>query len=263
MEPAQGDRRIGSGRSDAIGGLVLSLIGVWFWILLLPSILGSILSVRALLRLKRRGGLKVAAIVGLLLGVAGVSSWVSEIFQGSHSREIARRAACLNNLKNVTYVILTYASDHGGSFPTHIAATESGQTHYKDLGILYPRYATSLDIFTCPSARDRMPKRIGDGDDNKPFLPDEANNVSYAYGLNKNAKNKAWTTSAPRTTRVLADRHASRTLTKKSNHKTDGRNVAFADGYIQWIRGTAPLDSDPDNPDPNAHGTGPDWWSER
>jgi len=171
--------------------------------------------------------------------------------------------ACPSNLREIMLGITNYAMDHGGSYPTHIAPDKEGKTDYKDLGILYPNYVSSLDVFTCPQSGDRMPKRITNAYDSKPFLAHEAKHVSYAYGLNNNARNKAWTRDAPSSTRVLADRPAARPLTKQSNHKTDGRNVAYADAHVKWIGGTAPLDSDPENPDPSKHGRGPDWWSER
>jgi prepilin-type processing-associated H-X9-DG protein len=176
-----------------------------------------------------------------------------------------RRISCQNNLSQIIKAIKMYTMDYGESYPTHIPPTQIGETDYKDLGILYPGYVTSLDVFTCPSSGDKMPSRQDPSGarDNKPFPPEEAKHVSYAYGLDKNARNKAWTEAAPLTTRVIADRHATRTLTKRSNHKTDGRNVAFVDGHLTWISGKAPLDSDPENPDPTKHGTGPDWWSER
>jgi len=183
---------------------------------------------------------------------------------GGPSRESARRAACLSNLKQIMLGIKTYEVDYGGSYPTHLAPEQKGRTSYRDLGILYPNYVSSLDVFTCPSSGDRMPKdRTYDTYDSKPFPAQEAKQVSYAYGLNKNAKNKAWTEDAPATTRVLAGRPATRRLTKRSNHGKLGRYVAYADGHVKWISGAAPLDSDPENPDPTQHGTGREWWSER
>jgi hypothetical protein len=176
-----------------------------------------------------------------------------------------RRGACTNNLSQIVKAIAMYTMDYGESYPTHIPRGQIGETDYRDLGILYPGYITSLDAFTCPWSGDKMSSRQDPSGarDNKPFPPEEAKHLSYAYGLDKNAKNRAWTEAAPAATRVLADRPATRTLTKRSNHKTDGRNVAHADGHIMWISGKAPLDSDPENPDPTKHGTGPDWWSER
>jgi prepilin-type processing-associated H-X9-DG protein len=176
---------------------------------------------------------------------------------------LQRRGACLNNLKQIMTAIATYARDYGGSYPTHTPPDKDGTTSYRDLGILYPTYVTSLAVFACPKSGDPILERSTNARDNKPFPTEEAKHVSYAYGLNKNAKNKAWTQAALSTTRVLADRDASRALTKRSNHKLSGRNVGFADGHVKWVSGGAPLDSDPDNPDSTAHGTGPDWWNER
>jgi hypothetical protein len=77
------------------------------------------------------------------------------------SRELTRRAKCASNLKEIIVGIREYAMEHDGYYPT---IAEPGQSiivshHYKDLGILYPGYVGSLDVFTCPSSGDRMPKR--------------------------------------------------------------------------------------------------------
>lgn len=185
----------------------------------------------------------------------------------SRARESARRSACQSNLSQIIKGIKMYSMDYDESYPTHIAAGKSGETDYKDLGILYPGYITSLDIFTCPSSGDRMPRRTGTTGqyDNKPFQANEAKQCSYAYGKNNQAENKCWTEAAPSTTRVIADRHCTKDLESKSNHKLDGRNAAFADGHIKWISGKSvkQIDSDPDNTDSKAHGTGAQWWSER
>jgi prepilin-type processing-associated H-X9-DG protein len=251
------------GKSDAVAGFIMALIGLPLFMFVAPSILAMIFSGRGFSRLCQWGFFKVLASAGFALGILGAFAGPCTYCYQPGEREFARRRACLNNLKQTMTAILTYAPDYGGSYPTHTPPDKDGTTSYRDLGILYPTYLTSLEVVSCPSSGDQMPKRTNHGYDNKPFPPEEAKHLSYAYGLNKNAKNKAWTQSAPRTTRVLADRPAVRPLTKRSNHKTDGRNVAFADGHVKWVSGGASLDSDPDNPDPNAHGTGPAWWSER
>jgi prepilin-type processing-associated H-X9-DG protein len=172
--------------------------------------------------------------------------------------------SCLNNLKLIITAIKTYSPDYDEYYPT---SAEPGQpidvpTHYMDLGILYPTYVTSLDVFTCPDSGDKMPKRQTEAYDNRPFLLKEARRVSYAHSYDgSSGKNLPWTEAAPSTTRVLADRHASRSLTRHSNHKTDGRNVAFADGHVKWVFGSGKLLTDPDNPDPKI--SNKCWWSER
>jgi prepilin-type N-terminal cleavage/methylation domain-containing protein/prepilin-type processing-associated H-X9-DG protein len=184
----------------------------------------------------------------------------------SRARESARRSACQNNLSQIIKAIKMYTMDYDESFPTHIAAGQSGQTDYRDLGILYPGYITSLDVYTCPSSGNKMPRRndTTGAKDNKPFDTTEGQQCSYAYGLNNLASNKCWTEAAPSTTRVLADKYATKDLDSSANHKTDGRNAAFADGHIRWISGKSvqQIDSDPDNPDSKSHGYGSQWWSE-
>jgi prepilin-type processing-associated H-X9-DG protein len=179
------------------------------------------------------------------------------------SRELTRRAKCASNLKEIIMGIREYAMEHDGYYPT---SAEEGQVivvseHYKDLGILYPGYVLSLDVFTCPSSGDRMPRRTTNIYDNKPFRANEAMQVSYAYSYNGSGVNVAWTEAVPSTTRILGDRYCSKDLESTANHKMDGRNAAYADGHVRWISGKRRLLTDPDNPDPKIQIQS--WWSER
>lgn len=214
--------------------------------------------------------LVIASVVAILPGLI----WPSL----SRARESARRAQCLNNLKQMMLGIKTYTPDYDEFYPT---TAEPGkeinvETHYRDLGILYPWYISSLDVFTCPSCGDKMPKlRKGQRDAAKPFRDVEAMQVSYAYSYNGSGwrermpglghryrgKNGPWTEAAPAETRVLADRPATKELTKYSNHKMDGRLVAYADGHVRWISGKKKLLTNPDHPDAKIRTQS--WWSER
>lgn len=174
------------------------------------------------------------------------------------------RAACPNNLRQIITAIKTYSPDYHGYYPTSAKPDQpiDVSTHYRDLGILYPTYITSLDVFTCYSSRDKMPERKTEAYDNRAFLAEEAKQVSYAYSFDgSSGKDLPWTEAAPSTTRILADRHASKSLNQYSNHKLDGRNIAFADGHVLWISGTKKLLTDPDNPDSKVNDKC--WWSER
>jgi len=184
------------------------------------------------------------------------------------ARESARRAACLSNLKQIMLGIKTYSPDYNEWYPTDAAPGEtiSIGNHYKALGILYPNYVSSLDVFTCPSSGDKMPKERDDNTyDGMPFRQNEANAMSYAYGYDgtSGGSNKGWTEAAPSETRVLADRHATKALEASSNHKMDGRNAAFADGHVKWISQdrTSKLRTNPDHPDSKMRKEA--WWSER
>lgn len=182
----------------------------------------------------------------------------------SRARESARRAACLNNLKQIITGIKTYSPDYDEYYPTSAQPNQSitVANHYADMGILYPTYITSLDVFTCPSSGDRMPRRTSDTYDNQPFRSNEQQQCSYAYSYDgSGGTNRAWTEAAPSTSRILADRKATVDADSASNHKMDGRNVAFADGHVKWVSGKKKLLTDPDNPDTKINTQS--WWSER
>ena len=209
-------------------------------------------------------GIAVVALVLLALALM-VPAYLRKL------REPSRRISCLSNLKQIIGAIKTYAPDYGDYYPTSAPPGKEidPERHYRDLGILFPAYCTSLDMFTCPSSGDRMPARrrwhpgrktVPTVD--KPFPDDEARQVGYAYSYNgAGGKNLAWTEASPSTTRILADRPAGKALTKRSNHGTRGRSVAYADGHVRWLSGAERLRTDPDNPDPTINTQS--WWSER
>ena len=136
-------------------------------------------------------------VIAVILGTVATLGCLGPL---SRARESARRAACLSNLKQIMFGIKTYTPDYNESYPTDAAPGDSISigTHYKALGILYPNYVSSLDVFTCPSSGDKMPQRTDARYDAKPFRANEAKSVSYAYGYNgESATNKAWTEAAP------------------------------------------------------------------
>ena len=210
-------------------------------------------------------GIAIAGIVTGYIGIFATLILAPLLIPGAMKvREFSRRVACLGNLKQVITAIKTYSPDYGECLPTSATRGKeiNVETHYRDLGILFPTYITSLDCFTCPLTRDRMPRRTTDAYDNKPFRDAEAAQCSYAYSYNgTNGQNLVWTEAASSTTRILTDRHAGKELTKGSNHKTGGRNVAYQDGHVKWISGSERLITDPENPDPRVNRQS--WWSER
>jgi len=182
------------------------------------------------------------------------------------SRELVHRARCASNLKQIMIGVSAYTLDYDGHYPSSAfpGRTISVYSHYKDLGILYPGYVDFLHLFACASSGDRMPERVAPSHwyDNRPFRPNEAKQASYAYSYDgSTGPNRPWTEAALATTRVVADRHASKDLTSVSNHGLEGRNAALADGSVKWVSGKGRLLTDPENPDPKIKTQS--WWSER
>ncbi len=203
--------------------------------------------------------------IGHAIILAALLTLLAFVFMFWHKHPPYRRAHCLNNVRQIIVAIKTYAADNGGCFASSASRDLpiDPTTHYADLGLLYPRYLSSLDVFTCPSSGDKMPKtRKTDAYDNKPFRKSDAGQVSYAYSYDgSGGKPRPWTEAAPSTTRILADRPVTKKLTSRSNHKGEGRNIAFQDGHVRWSGWRFKLLTDPDNPDPAINNKS--WWSEK
>ncbi len=115
------------------------------------------------------------------------------------ARESARRAACLNNLKQLVTGEKVYAMDHDGKF------TEK-------LSDLYPEYVTGLGVFTCPSrGRSEITSK-----------EDIDSQTSYVLRSGLTEKSSA--------DEVLI-------YEKPGNHRGGG-NVAYLDGHVRWLSGS-------------------------
>ena len=199
------------------------------------------------------------------------------------AREQARRAKCLSNLKQIGLALKQYALDCREEMPWGISSVAPHQT----LGKLHPSYASALEIFRCPSARDTKwditAAHMNSNKDGSPFEPAACkSSLSYAYGTDANNKsyNSAgpgpWTESALSTTRLAADKYANFDYTSNdgggtnpSNHQTDGRHAVHLDGSAKWDNTKKLLDADPDFDVPPTGGTAPTedqtgttWWND-
>jgi hypothetical protein len=211
-----------------------------------------------------------AAIVVMALAIA----WPHFATGGGlfRTREEARRAECLGNLKQLGLALKQYAQDFRDVYPWHVGVSEPNGA-WVDLGLLFPNYCTEFDFFFCPSSKDRPMKEPKVPDEKGVFDPfDHADNkhvISYAYGFDASgAMPTAWTKSAKATVRILADKKAGieikDNLVELANHKDEGRNVLFEDGHSRWEEGSGALA--PDEYDDNiAELNATDyskWWSD-
>ena len=139
-------------------------------------------------------------------------------------RETARRSTCLNNLKQIGLAMRLYSGDYNGRFPTDISGTTVGS-----FGLMTNNYQTSYKTWICPSD----PGVVASGS----LLPFTRTNLSYAYagfGLTEKVQPD---------TPLACDRSSSGNLTARKpwannawTHKSDGGNVLFADGHVEFLR---------------------------
>ena len=66
--------------------------------------------------------------------------------------EVARRAACLCNLRNIAVGAFGYASDFTG----HVPVTPPNNKWCDDMRLFYPTYVEELRVFVCPSTTDTV-----------------------------------------------------------------------------------------------------------
>jgi prepilin-type processing-associated H-X9-DG protein len=217
-------------------------------------------------------GCLVAAIVGGVLGMLILAGMLLPAL--ARAREQARRASCMNNIKQLGLALKQYTQDFRNVFPWHEGVADPDEA-WRDLGLIYPNYTSSPKNFICPSAKDKEFEMIGPSGPlaNHPLEPlKPANNkevISYAYCYARTRRGpRAWTEQDRRTVRLLADKKAgvqiSGETVRLSAHSDDGRNVLYLDGHVKWKPGPFPLDPDEQHdrigrPDAIDY---TDWWSD-
>ena len=136
------------------------------------------------------------------------------------AREQARRAACLNNLKQLGLSMTMYSSDWNKYLPT-----DGGDSPNVSLACIYPEYMSSLKVFICPSASTVV------ATDEADLIDGGCLDYVMVIGL---------TESDSSDTGVLLDMNNASTgaspytYQTTDPHGTDGGNILYLGGHVKW-----------------------------
>jgi len=147
------------------------------------------------------------------------------------AREKARRATCLNNLKQIGLSIRLYSSDNLDKFPS---APVAAGTVIDSFALLTNSYQTSYKLWVCTSDPGETP---GNGTQ---LL---TTNVSYAYqpGLSESTQPDT-PLAMDRTTTATQITTTTPWTGNALTHKSDGGNALFVDGHVSFQKNlTVPM----------------------
>ena len=217
----------------------------------------------------RAGGF---TLIELLVVVAIISVLAAILFPVfARARENARRASCLSNMKQIGLGMMQYTQDYDEQYP--LAKIDAQQTDPSMPGskfivtagtvctagncitwmdLLQP-YTKSVQIFVCPSARNKENEKfpsygysnaIGSGTARASYdstLPSatypplklaQIQRPAEVYAVMENNYSSA-TAVSPKTQRNFAN--GTKTERLRVTPHLEGGNVAFADGHVKWV----------------------------
>jgi len=215
--------------------------------------------------------LTVMAIIAVLAGM--ILSAVSRV------KNSARKAQCLNNLKQLITGSLMYSDDNSSGSLTGDSIGWPGERWPEDddVNYLHHGYVPTFKTYLCPSTRDVIDPKVIDPNifvsaTGTPWIEDlmvcaatteNRHGTSYktsglmaltfrktqktiAHYIRKNEPKGLVVSPSQIWLHFDQDVDIERikySLTAKNNHGASGGNVAFCDGHVEWIRRSAYRDS--------------------
>jgi len=156
----------------------------------------------------------------------------------SRARESARRATCINNLKQTGLAMMMYSQDYG-SLPDTVAPNQYANPRLRSiaqskigLGKLIPDYISTTDIFVCPSNNKWTSKEIV----KQKWENNQNTDCTYQYrGLSGGLTNYHIESDERVTKPALVTDLNVAGNANYFNHNGEYVNILFADGHVKGV----------------------------
>jgi len=188
--------------------------------------------------MKRRG----FTLIEILVSVAIISILASMLLPVlGRSREKARRAHCMANLRSIGQAISAYSNDWNENYPTLVGTATSTFTPSpavgdgaRSLGLLYKKYLDDAGVFICPSS----PPAVNPRDPVRgvtPAVDSVSGMISDQCSFGYDPTHRQGHSSE---VSLAADTPGSGPNNASDNHLREGQNVLQNFGGVKWVTET-------------------------